>query len=41
MPQCVLPYNNGPDANDAQVKRSVEHGVRKQLLVSCDVEIVG
>jgi phenylacetate-CoA ligase len=31
---------NGTSTNDAQVKRTVEHGVKKQLLVSCDVEIV-
>lgn len=32
---------NVPVADDTQVKRNVEHGVKKQLLVSCDVEIVG
>ena len=32
---------NGSIANDTQVKRAVEHGVKKQLLVSCDVGIVG
>ncbi len=32
---------DAPDTNDAQVKRTVEHSVKKQLLVSCDVEIVG
>ncbi len=32
---------DGPGTNDAWVKRTVEHGVRKQLLVNCDVEITG
>ncbi len=31
---------DGACANDPQVKRAVEHSVKKQLLVSCDVEIV-
>ncbi len=31
---------DGLSANDAQVKRIVEHSIKKQLLVSCDVEIV-
>ena len=32
---------NGPGENDAQIKWTLEHGIKKQLLVSCDVEIVG
>ena len=30
---------HGTRANDIQVKRAVEHSVKKQLLVSCDVEV--
>ncbi len=39
----VLKVERGSDglpANDTNVKRAIEHGVKKQLLVSCDVEIV-
>jgi phenylacetate-CoA ligase len=32
---------NASGTEDPQVKRAVELGIKKQLLVSCDVEIVG
>ncbi len=31
--------SDGTGANDAEVKRTIEHTIKKQLLVSCDVEI--
>lgn len=31
--------NDGTGANDVEVKRTIEHRIKKQLLVSCDVEI--